>query len=73
MVEDNHKERQKDEENPYGKLKKDVEHEKCERVGKIDIIASDCSLTLPASVWGNMVACPNSWQTPVKSNVSLRG
>lgn len=38
MVEDNHKERQKDGENPYGKLKKDVEHEKCERVEKIGII-----------------------------------
>lgn len=39
LVEDDHKERQEDGENPYGKLKKDVEHEKCERVEKIDIIS----------------------------------
>ena len=64
FMEGDHKERQKDGENPYGKLKKDVEHEKCERVEKIDIlIIIDCSLTLPAFVWDNMVVCPNSWQT----------
>lgn len=38
LVEDGRKERQKDGENPYGKLKKDIEHEKCGRVEKIDII-----------------------------------
>lgn len=38
LVGDDLKERQKDGENPYGKLKKDIEREKCGRVEKIDII-----------------------------------
>lgn len=43
MVENEHKETQKGGET-YGKLKKDAEHEKCERTEKTDVINCHCLL-----------------------------
>lgn len=47
MVENEHKETQKDGET-YGKLKKDVEHEKCERTEKINVINCHCLFFNPS-------------------------